>query len=123
MKLLFINEVLMAFFVQLFRPSMNFFGSEIDKASDSFMMAETLHDHLITNCNLGIERAQIIHKMAQSLSVNPNRIWIKPNGSIDLVKLRQEISMTEDVAQKLLNAEGFVKLSDLHFVDREDRLC
>lgn len=31
--------------------------------------------------------------------------------------------MTEDVAQKLLNAKGFVKLSDLHFVDREDRLC
>lgn len=112
----------MAFFAQLFRPSMNFFGSEIDKASDSFMMAETLHDHLITNCNFGIERVQIIHKMAQSLSVNPNRIWINSNGSIDLVKLQQEISMTEDVAQKLLNAKGFVKLSDLHFVDREDMI-
>lgn len=75
----------MAFFVQLFRPSMNFFGSELDEVNDSFMTAEALYDHLITNCNLGIERAQIIHKMSRCLSVNPNRIWIKRDGSIDLL--------------------------------------
>lgn len=109
----------MAFFVQLFKPSMNFFGSELDEVKDSLMTAETLHDHLITNCNHGIERAQIIHKMARALATNPNQIWIKRNGSIDLSKLKKEISMTEDVAKRLLNAKGFVKLSDVHFVDRE----
>jgi len=109
----------MAFFVQLFKPSMNFFGSELDEVKDSLMTAETLHDHLITNCNHGIERAQIIHKIARSLATNPNQIWINRDGSIDLSKLQKEISMTEDVAKRLLNAKGFVKLSDLHFVDRE----
>lgn len=109
----------MTFFVQIFKPSMNFFGSELDEVKDSLMTAETLHDHLITNCNHGIERAQIIHKMARALTTNPNQIWIKRDGSIDLSKLKKEISMTEDVSKRLLNAKGFVKLSDLHFVDRE----
>lgn len=102
-------------------PSNDFFGPEATENHLSCPITmEEAPDHLIMDCNEGIGRVSVIDAMAKAIAVSDIRpAWIRHNGSVELSKLRETITMTDEVAKKLLTDEGFVKLSDLHFCDRE----
>lgn len=103
------------------RPSFDFFGPEASEENLKCPIAlDTSKDLLIIGCNEGIGRAAFIHEMAKHIVDSEIRpAWIKHNGSVILSELRKTVNMTQNVADKLLTKEGFVKLSDLHFFDRE----
>ena len=105
----------------LMRPSYDFFGPEASKKNLSCALTlEPAFDHLIQDCNAGVGRARVIDAMAKQIVESKMRpTWLRYNASIDLEKLRKTVKMTDAVAEKLLTKEGFVKLSDLHFFDRE----
>lgn len=105
----------------LVRPSNDFFGPEATENHLSCpITTEEAPDHLILDCNEGIGRVRVIDQMAKAIAESDIRpTWLRHNGSVELTKLRETITMTDEVAKKLLTNEGYVKLSDLHFCDRE----
>jgi len=103
------------------RPNYDFFGPEAKEENlQCLILTESTTDHLLLNCNEGIGRAKVIHRMAQQIvnsCIAPS--WLRHNGSVNLAELRKTVRMTDEVADKLLTSDGFVKLNDLHFFDRE----
>ncbi|CCB88746.1 hypothetical protein [Simkania negevensis] len=103
------------------RPSNDFFGPEAnDDNLECAISLEKPMDHLVLGCNEGIERVRVIDEMAKAIAESDIRpTWLRHNGSVEVSKLRETITMSDMFAKKLLTEEGFVKLSDLHFFDRE----
>ena len=101
--------------------SYDFFGPEATEQNlNCPILLDPSDDHLLLDCNEGIGRAKVIHEMTKTIAqsdICPN--WLRYNGSVKLEKLREIVEMTDKVAKSLLSEEGFVKLSDLHFFDRE----
>lgn len=102
------------------RPCYDFFGPEGTEENLSCAMTlEPAMDHLVADCNFGIARVKVIHFMCKQIiesDICPT--WLRYNGSVDLTELRKRIKMSDQVAEKLLTPEGYVKLSDLHQFDR-----
>ncbi|WP_420420923.1 hypothetical protein [Simkania sp.] len=103
------------------RPSHDFFGPEASEDNLQCPISlEEAKDHLILGCNEGMERVRVIDEMAKAIAESDIRpSWLRHNGSVELSKLRETITMTDTVAKMLLTDAGFVKLSDLHIYDRE----
>ncbi len=102
-----------------FNPNPDFFGPEGGRVTCPILQ-DTPDCPLIMNCMNGVKLARAIDEIAlERASSKGWPEWQKNDGSIIFDKLPNHIKSKFEKASELLDNRGFIKISQLHVIDRE----